>query len=147
MSTPEAPHPARDVEAWVALANEAAADQRWTDALAYTERALAFARTSSRLFLNKAFFCERLGRFEEALAAFEAAAWLSPEDGEADFNLALFLEARGHPADALEPAVLRALAKSPDLAEEILVEGLFPELLGRERVRAALRDATARPRR
>ena len=130
-----------DVETLARLSDEAAADQRWMHALAHVERALALAPASVRLLLNKAFFLERVGLFDEARACYALACDRSPEDGEADLQLALFLASRDADAEEIEPALLRALQKTPRFADDVETDEALRAVCARPAMREALRGA------
>jgi Flp pilus assembly protein TadD len=104
-------------------------------ALALAERGLSFDPTDLRLAEQRALVLKRLGRLEEARAAFEALLEGGHESLELRNNLGNLLLELGRPAEALEqlqravelapdnPVVRRNLQRAQDALEDLSRRG------------------------
>jgi hypothetical protein len=127
----------------VELADVAASQGRYHDALDWTRKALAHAPDHPRLLLNEAFFLQETGDFAGALDAFERAS-ARTKDGEADFLAAALLETVIGDRPAAVARIARALERTPTLVFELEVDPRFRGLQDVPEVQAAMRAAEAR---
>ena len=81
------------------LGVEATRDGRWDEAVALWTKTLAADPSSAAAHNNLAVAYERLGRFEEARAEYEAALKLAPGDSRIRENFRRFQAARGTAAE------------------------------------------------
>ena len=109
--------------------------QRFADAVAPLQRAVALAPTSATAFADLGSALLALHRTSDALAALQRAAALAPKDETIQFNLGNALGQSGRVADA-EAAFRRSLAINPDFPDALLNLGAL--LLQRGQAGAAL---------
>ncbi len=125
-------------EELAALAEIAAESDQFDDALAWNARARDASRTSARLWLDEGYYLERLGRTDEAFAAYRTAAELGAP-GDARLCEARLLLKLGSHSDA-ESSLIEALRASPASVLEAESPDFAP-LARRPRVRAAMDEA------
>lgn len=138
------PAPPADLtpELCVSLAETQVQTECWPRALHWITLARQMCPTSATVRATEAFVLGELGQTEEALAAYEEASRLDPEEGEHDLNAARLALRRGHPVEVVEAFVLRALARSPHLVGEVEPDDALMEALGgRPAFRAAVVEA------
>jgi Flp pilus assembly protein TadD len=106
---------------------------RFTDAIAAYDKALALAPDHARALNNRGAALHRLGRYEEAMASAGRALDLQPDFADAAVNLGNALDGSGRRAEAIE-SFRRALTLRPDmalahwnLALALLSEGQYAE--------------------
>lgn len=125
-------------ELCVSLAETQVQMECWPRALHWITLARQMCPTSASIRATEAFVLGEMGQTEEALAAYEEASRLDPEEGEHDLNAARLALRRGQPVDVVEAFVLRALARTPGLVAEVEPDDALTEALG---VRPAFRAA------
>lgn len=119
----------------------AAENERFAEAVEWTQKARELAPGSSRLLMDEAFFLSQQGLVEAAMARYREAAALT-QDGEADFAIAELLRESGGAPEEIERHLVRALERSPELALEL--EAFASEVVDGPRVWRAMRDAYRR---
>jgi tetratricopeptide (TPR) repeat protein len=132
--------PPMGIDEYVELSRVAASEERWSDALAWTRRALLLKPDDPRLLTDAAFFLASLGSVTEALATYDRAAQRAP-DGEPDFLAAGLLLDAGGDADAAAARLARALARTPTYALEVATDARFARLRERPDVAEAIARA------
>lgn len=128
---------ALDFDDLVELGHLAMEADRPGEALGWFQKARRLAPTSAALALDEAFCHEQLGEVDAALATYAVASGLS-QDGEADLSRArLILRLEGEADPRVEPLLLQALDRTPELVFDVeeLVERPSPTL--REAMRRA----------
>lgn len=132
-----------DVDLLMDRMHRHAEEERWDAALDAADRAILLAPASARLWMERGYFLERLGRDDEALAAYEHSSALR-ETAEIAFLATRPLARAKRWNEAAEQA-LRALALEPSYALEAEHDEAWRALAAADaRVARAIRDALAR---
>lgn len=132
------PH-ALTVEECVRLAQSAAEDESYDEAIGWTRRARALSPGSRRLALDEVDFAMLAGRHADALAALGTL----PAGAERDIRLARLHAEMGDRDEEAAAALLRALADAPALVLEIEGSPPLRRLTARSDLRRAIADARA----
>lgn len=108
-----------DAEQYAQLADAAAETGDHETALRWTREALRIAPTSVRLRQDEAFFLERLGEREAALAVYASLA-AAHGDAESEYRAARIVAQAEGEASEVVARLCRALARDPSIAEALL---------------------------
>ncbi|MCZ6598349.1 MAG: tetratricopeptide repeat protein [Planctomycetota bacterium] len=90
-----------ETEPLLVLASVDSLRRRWTDALGWLERVIAVAPRTGIAWRKKAAVLIELGQHDEAIPAFRRAVELMPNDFEAHYNFAAYLDQSGATETAL----------------------------------------------
>ena len=115
---------------WLALGYSFGHINRFEEALASFDKAVAIKPDNSSLWNDRGLALGQLGRHEEALASFDKVLLLQPEDADAWNNRGAPLSKLGRHEEALE-SVDKALALQPDESNLWNNRGLALSKLGR----------------
>ena len=116
---PGRPGRARTLEACLAEAGHAIAEDDWPVAAQRLTEARRFAPRSGRLCADLAYALSQMGRHEEALHRFEQARALGWDEAEALFQAALTAAEAGRPPAEVERWLVAALAQGPTLVTDV----------------------------
>lgn len=132
--------PTMSLDELIDLANQAGAEGRFELGLTWVERALALAPEHPRLLADRGYFLSQVGRTDEAIVAYRAAAKRG-KDGEAEILLArLLCNFSDSPPEARD-AVGAALRKEPLLLLDVEDDPKLAWTLDARENAQAVRDA------
>ncbi|MFA5862640.1 MAG: tetratricopeptide repeat protein [Candidatus Thermoplasmatota archaeon] len=129
------------------LASHAAMNERWSDAVAWCQRALEQAPTSSRLKLDFAYYLEQNGSVTLAKEVMDEIGPSTPDDADIQYQGAQMALAHAWPDEETIAWILRALHSRPSDWEDIAETDGFDRVRKRPEIRIALGRAQARARR
>lgn len=107
------------LEACLAEAGRAIAEDAWPTAARWLAEARRFAPRSGRLCADLGYALAQLGRHDEALHLFEEARSLGWDEAEALFQAALTAAEAGRPPAEVECWLVAALAEGPTLVTDV----------------------------